>query len=328
MCPSLSPVVFGKSSVSCPFQTTLCSPLQISGKGVHSGEESCLSLLPAKEDTGIVFQRLSHSGQKYPRLPARHTEVTALALCTTLGPLETHGVATIEHLMAALSGFGIDNLHIQLSGREVPVLDGSSAPFLRAFEKVGLQRQSKPRKFLKILKKVEVSRGASRASLAPYPAGLLLDVTILFQTPAIGEQRFVGVLSPQMFSEELAAARTFGFLEDHKKLQELGLARGSSLENSVVIAEERVLNPEGLRWSDECVRHKTLDAVGDLALAGLPILGAYTSYKGGHALNHAILEAVFADPTAAIIVSALEEEEASLLRDNELRPQERAFLSA
>jgi UDP-3-O-[3-hydroxymyristoyl] N-acetylglucosamine deacetylase len=204
-------------------------------------------------------------------------------------------IATIEHLMAALSGLCVDNALIEIDGPEAPILDGSSAQFVDAIEQVGLITQARRRKFLRVLKSVYVEHGRARAELKPCDRGFHLDVEIDFEGAAIGRQRCAFDIDPATFKREIAKARTFGFVSDVKKLWAAGFALGSNLENSVAIDGDRVLNPEGLRYRDEFVRHKALDAIGDLALAGAPLLAAYHAHRPGHALNAQMLAALFAD---------------------------------
>jgi UDP-3-O-[3-hydroxymyristoyl] N-acetylglucosamine deacetylase len=211
-------------------------------------------------------------------------------------------VATIEHLMAALAGLGVDNVLVEIDGPEVPILDGSSAPFIDAIDGVGLASQHAARRYLKVLKPVRVTQGKAFAELLPNERGFKLDVEIDFPTPIIGRQRKAIDLSPSVFRREISRARTFGFMRDVEKLWGAGFALGASLDNTVAIGDDGILNPEGLRYADEFVRHKILDAVGDLSLGGLPILGAYRSYCGGHRMNFLVLEALFASRSNYAIV--------------------------
>jgi UDP-3-O-[3-hydroxymyristoyl] N-acetylglucosamine deacetylase len=233
-------------------------------------------------------------------------------LCTVIGDGAQHMVGTIEHLVAALRGLNVDNCLVEVDGPEVPIMDGSAAAFVEAIDRVGVRQLGAPRRFIKILKTVRVEHGRAFSELRPSQAsgrassdlGFRLDVEIDFKSEAIGRQRKILDLSPASFRRELARARTFGFLADVARLIQAGFALGASLENSVGIDDDRVLNPEGLRYSDEFVRHKMLDAVGDLALAGAPLVGEYASYCGGHKMNVAVLAALFADRTAYRIVEA------------------------
>jgi UDP-3-O-[3-hydroxymyristoyl] N-acetylglucosamine deacetylase len=230
--------------------------------------------------------------------------VRQTALCTVIGDHAGVTIATVEHLMAALAGLGVDNALVEIDGPETPIMDGSAARFVDAIDSVGLITQARRRKFLKVLKSVYVEQGRSRAELKPSDSGFHLDVEIEFENATIGRQRRAFELDPKTFRSEIAKARTFGHVSDVKKLWAAGFARGSSLENSVAIDGDRILNPEGLRYADEFVRHKALDAIGDLALAGAPIVGVYHAHRPGHALNAAILGALFADSANYAFVEA------------------------
>ncbi len=273
-------------------QTTLAEPISLKGIGVHSGDEATVSLLPADADTGIVFLGVDQATGREVEIPALWSSVTATSLCTVIGNPSAGGISTVEHLMAALRGLGVDNAVIEVDGPEMPIMDGSAADFVDAIDQVGLKHLQAPRRAVRIRKPVRVDHGSAWCELLPFD-GTRFDVTIDFETVAIGRQRKVIDLSPESFRRDLARARTFGSVSDVEKLWSMGFARGSSLENSVAIADDKVLNPEGTRWPDEFVRHKMLDAIGDLALAGLPIIGLFRSYKGGHRLNHAILVELF-----------------------------------
>lgn len=284
-------------------QATIADTVRIVGIGVHSGERVSLSLHPADPDTGVVFLRTGLASGRDVEIPAVWKNVSATDLCTMVGDPRAASVATIEHLMAALRGLAIDNVVVEIDGAEVPVMDGSSEAFVEAIGQVGVVRQAARRRFIKILKPIRVENGTAWAELKPYE-GSRYEVTIDFTNPVIGRQSIGVDLTPDVFARQIARARTFGFVQDLEKLLPMGLCRGSSLENSVAIKDERILNPEGLRYTDEFVRHKLLDAIGDLALAGAPFLGLYRSFKGGHRLNFMTLEALFADPTAWTWVEA------------------------
>jgi UDP-3-O-[3-hydroxymyristoyl] N-acetylglucosamine deacetylase len=283
-------------------QTTLRAAVTLSGVGVHSGDEVKMILHPAEANHGVAFLRTGLSGGHDRLIDARHIAVTATELCTVIGDRESGAVATIEHLMAALAGLGIDNVLVEIDGPEVPILDGSSAPFIDAIDQVGLATQSATRRYLKVLKPVRIAQGKAFAELAPNDRGFRLDVEIDFPTPVIGRQRRAIDLSPSAFRREISRARTFGFMRDVEKLWGAGFALGASLDNTVAIGDDGILNPEGLRYVDEFVRHKILDAVGDLSLGGLPILGAYRSYCGGHRMNFLVLEALFSSRSNYAIV--------------------------
>ncbi|QFT68070.1 UDP-3-O-[3-hydroxymyristoyl] N-acetylglucosamine deacetylase [Labrenzia sp. THAF35] len=282
-------------------QTTLADQVTLNGIGVHSGKPASITLVPAEAGVGIVFTRTDQENST--EVPALWNKVSATALCTVLGDPSSEGVATVEHLMAALFGMGVDNLVVEIDGPEMPVMDGSSVAFVEAIEQIGLKRLDRGRRYLKVKKTVRVDNGTAWCELHPYN-GTKFDITIDFDTPLIGRQQFSSDITPDVFRDELSRARTFGYVKDVEQLWKMGFALGSSLENSVAIAEDKVLNPEGTRWPDEFARHKALDAVGDLALAGLPILGLYRSYKGGHKMNHAILVKLFEDPSAFEIVES------------------------
>lgn len=276
-------------------QTTLADQVTLSGIGVHSGKPASVTLVPAEAGTGIVFHRAD--GEECGEIPAHWNKVSATALCTVLGDPSADGISTVEHLMAALYGLGIDNIVVEIDGPEMPIMDGSSSAFVDAIDQVGVKRLDRGRRYLKIKKTVRVDNGSSWCELQPYD-GMRFDITIDFDTPLIGRQTFVSDMTPDVFRDELSRARTFGNVSDVEQLWKMGFALGSSLENSVAISEGKVLNPEGTRWPDEFARHKALDAVGDLSLAGLPICGMYRSFKGGHKMNHAILVKLFEDKSA------------------------------
>src|SRR5690349_22214065 len=286
-------------------QTTLRAAISLSGLGVHSGDEVKIVLHPAEVNHGIAFLRTGLPGGHERLIDARHLAVTATELCTVIGDRDSGAVATIEHLMAALSGLGIDNVLVEIDGPEVPILDGSSAPFIDAIDQVGVAVQGATRRYLKVLKPVRITQGKAFAELLPNDRAFRLDVEIDFPTPVIGRQRKAIDLSPSVFRREISRARTFGFMRDVEKLWSAGFALGASLENTVAIGDDGVMNPEGLRYADEFVRHKLLDAVGDLSLAGLPLLGTYRSYCGGHRLNFSVLEALFSSRSNYAIVDAV-----------------------
>jgi len=283
-------------------QTTLRAAVTLSGVGVHSGDEVRMILHPAEAHHGIAFLRTNLAGGHDRLIDARHLAVTATELCTVIGDRESGAVATIEHLMAALAGLGVDNVLVEIDGPEVPILDGSAAPFIDAIDAVGLVSLSAVRRYLKVLKPIRVTQGKAFTELRPCERGFKLDVEIDFSSPVIGRQRRAIELSPSAFRREISRARTFGFMRDVEKLWGAGFALGASLDNTVAIGDDGILNPEGLRYADEFVRHKILDAVGDLALGGLPIVGAYRSYCGGHRMNFLVLEALFASRSNYTIV--------------------------
>jgi len=280
-------------------QRTLRRSVSCTGIGLHSGNKVTLSLKPAPADYGIRFQRSDLGGLE---IPATVTHLGGIQYQTGL-TREAVSVETVEHLLAALTALGIDNVIVELNHPEVPIMDGSAARFVEAIDEVGLAELEAPRRFLKILKRVSVEEAGAYGELLPYN-GFHLDVEIDFDTPLIGTQRIELDLNPGAFRRELARARTFGFMKDVERLWAAGLALGASLENTVAIGDDRIINREGLRFPDEFVRHKALDAVGDLALAGAPILGAFRSRRGGHRLNALVLKALFADPEAWTMIEA------------------------
>ena len=287
-------------------QTTLGDQTAVSGIGVHSGLPVTLTLHPADPNTGIVFVRSGAQG--YDReIRADVRSVTATELQTVLGDASGPLVCTAEHVLAALRGLGVDNVMIELDGPEVPILDGSAAPFVAAIDQVGIVTQAAPRRYIQVLKPVRVARDDAYGELRPYTRGFRIEAEIEFANPLIGRQSVALDVEPESFRRELARARTFGFMSDVAKLWSAGYALGASFENTLVVTENRVLNPDGLRFPDEFVRHKALDAIGDLALAGAPLLCAYRSVRGGHRLNHAVLSALIADPDAWALVEQPEQ---------------------
>jgi UDP-3-O-[3-hydroxymyristoyl] N-acetylglucosamine deacetylase len=277
------------------FQKTVADRIEIRGLGVHSAAPARIVIHPAEANHGIAFLRTGMADGADRVIEADWRNIRQTALCTVIGDRAGATIATIEHLMSALAGLGVDNALIEIDGPETPIMDGSAAQFVAAIDSVGLVTQARRRKYLKVLKSVYVEQGRARAELKPYDHGFHLDVEIDFEVATIGKQRRAFDIDPQTFRSELAKARTFGFVADVKKLWAAGFALGSNLENSVAIDGGRILNPEGLRYRDEFVRHKALDAVGDLALAGAPILGAYVAHRPGHSLNAAMLAALFSD---------------------------------
>jgi UDP-3-O-[3-hydroxymyristoyl] N-acetylglucosamine deacetylase len=285
-------------------QTTLRAPVTLTGVGVHSGDEATIVLHPAEANHGVVFLRTGLSGGRERLIDARHLTVTATELCTVIGERETGAVATIEHLMSALYGLGIDNALVEIDGPEVPILDGSAAPFVQAIDDVGVVAAEAPRRFLKVLRPVRVGHGRAFAELRPNDRGFRLDVEIDFDNGVVGRQRSTLDMSPAVYRREVARARTFGFMRDVERLWKAGFALGASLENTVAVGDDAIMNPEGLRYPDEFVRHKVLDAVGDLSLCGLPMLGTYRSYCGGHRLNFAAVEELFSSRANYAIVDS------------------------
>jgi UDP-3-O-[3-hydroxymyristoyl] N-acetylglucosamine deacetylase len=284
-------------------QTTLRSQATVTGVGVHSGLPVNLTLGPASVDAGFIFVR-SGLDSSDREIQATAESVIATEFATVLGDREGPLVSTAEHVLAALRGMGIDNATIEVDGPEVPIMDGSAAAFVAAIDQAGILEQSAQRRFIQVLKPVQVAMGDAFGELRPYAAGFRAEVEIDFANSAIGRQNYVLDLSPERFRREICRARTFGCISDVARLWNAGFALGASFENTVVFDEEQLLNTEGLRYGDECVRHKVLDVVGDLALAGLPLLGIYRSVRGGHKVNHAVLMALLADRSAWRVVEA------------------------
>jgi UDP-3-O-[3-hydroxymyristoyl] N-acetylglucosamine deacetylase len=287
-------------------QTTLRDQVAVSGIGVHSGSPVTLTLHPADDDTGIVFQRVNADGSLDREVCADVRAVTATEFATVLGDASGPLCSTAEHLLAALRGLGVDNVLVEIDGPEVPIMDGSAAPFVDAIDQAGLTARALPRRYIEVLKPVRVARDGALGELRPYSHGFRVEAEIAFDHPLIGRQALSLDIEANSFRREIARARTFGFMKDVSKLWSAGYALGASFANTLVITEDRVLNPEGLRFSDEFVRHKILDAIGDLALAGQPLIGAYRTIRGGHKLNHAVLSALMADPSAWRVIEATE----------------------
>jgi UDP-3-O-[3-hydroxymyristoyl] N-acetylglucosamine deacetylase len=284
-------------------QTTLRSQATVTGVGIHSGLSVNLTIGPASVDAGFIFVRTGLDGcDREVRAVAE--SVIATEFATVLGDREAPLVSTAEHVLAALRGMGVDNATIEVDGPEVPIMDGSAAAFVAAIDQAGIVSQSAARRFIQVVKPVQVAIGDSFGELRPHASGFRAEVEIDFPNPMIGRQVYSLDLSPERFRREISRARTFGCVNDVARLWSAGFALGASFENSVVFDETRLLNTEGLRYSDECVRHKVLDVIGDLALAGLPLLGAFRSFRGGHKLNHAVLTALLADRTAYRVVEA------------------------
>ncbi|TPI65937.1 UDP-3-O-acyl-N-acetylglucosamine deacetylase [Mesorhizobium sp. B3-1-3] len=282
------------------YQTTVKSRATLAGIGVHSGKTVTVHFLPADADTGIVFH-LSNGGEAR-EFRALVAEVGATDLCTMLGDPAGEHIGTVEHLMATVFGLGIDNLIIEIDGSEVPILDGSAMAFVEAIDQAGIETLAVKRRYIRVVKPVRVEAGASWAEFRPYD-GTRFEVEIDFESPAIGRQQFASDINPDIFRRDIARARTFGFMKDVERLWAAGYALGSSLENSLVIGDDnRVINVGGLRYPNEFARHKTLDAMGDLALAGARFIGCFRSYRGGHRMNASALRRLLSDHTAFEIV--------------------------
>jgi UDP-3-O-[3-hydroxymyristoyl] N-acetylglucosamine deacetylase len=276
-------------------QQTLKASISCTGTGVHTGMPVTLKLCPAEAGTGIVFRRVDLD--PIMEVQARWDNVIDTRLCTVLGLEGQPLVGTVEHLMAALAGCQIDNAVIEIDGPEVPIMDGSSEPFVFLIECAGIAAQTAIRTAIKILKPITLQDGEKRVTLRP-AASFSLGFEIKFDTAIVGKQRHITHLAADNFKHELSRARTFGFLHEVNALRQVGLARGGSLENAVVIDGDAVMNQDGLRFKNEFVRHKILDAVGDLYLAGKPLLGHFEGVRSGHALNNQLLRALFAQPDA------------------------------
>lgn len=276
-------------------QRTLKAPIGCVGVGLHAGQRVSLTLQPALPGHGIVFRRTDLGVD----IPARFDRVAATSLSTVLANGEAR-VGTVEHVMAALAGSGIDNALIELDGPEPPILDGSAAPYLFLIDCAGVVEQDAPRAAIRVCRAVRVSDGDGFAELRPNPGlhGLDLALSIDFPAAAIGRQALSIRLTPESFRHELARARTFALAEEVEQMRTAGLVQGGSLDNAVVVDGARVINPAGLRMPDEFVRHKLLDAVGDLALAGAPLDGRFVAHRSGHTLNNRLLRALFADASA------------------------------
>ena len=273
-------------------QHTISKTATLSGVGLHSGAETTLKIKKADVSTGIIFVRTDVSDRDNV-IPAQWNRVVDTRLCTMIGNDAGVTVGTIEHLMAALRACGIDNAIIELDGPEVPIMDGSSEPFVRVIQKAGVKTQAAPRRAIKILKEVVIEDGDKRVVLKP-AVGSKFKSDIEFSHPSIGRQSYEIEMLSGRFLTDISDARTFGFMEEVTALRAMGLALGGSMENAIVLDKANVLNKEGLRYADEFARHKLLDAVGDLYLAGAPIIGLYEGFKAGHALNNQILHKLFA----------------------------------
>ncbi len=281
------------------YQQTIAEKVSCTGIGLHSGAPTQLTFYPARANSGVAFVRTDRG--KPVAIRACAGEVSSTALATTLG----HGsasVGTVEHLMSALYGLGVDNVRIEVDGPELPVMDGSAAPFVYLLRSAGLCTQRAPRRVLRMRRKIEIVEGDRAISIEP-ARDLRVSYAVDFEHPVIRRQQLtVAPLDAERFEREISAARTFGFLQEVQALWDAGFARGGSLDNTVVLGEEDVVNPEGLRWPDEFVRHKVLDLVGDLALLGMPIQGHVKAERGGHSLHQQLVSAILAEPDAWVVV--------------------------
>jgi UDP-3-O-[3-hydroxymyristoyl] N-acetylglucosamine deacetylase len=288
-------------------QRTIKARVSTTGVGLHSGQRVELTLRPAAPDTGIVFRRIDLD--EPVDIPAVADRVTDTRMASTLTAADTGSgaavkVATVEHLMSALAGLGIDNLYVDVTAPEIPILDGSAGSFVFLIQSVGIVEQNAPKRFIRVKRAVEVRDGDKWARLEPHE-GFKLRFSIEFGHPAIDAtgQQYEIDFAKTSYVKEIARARTFGFVQDVEALRAVGLAQGGSLENAIVMDEYRVLNTEGLRFDDEFVKHKILDAIGDLYLIGHPLLAIYSAYKSGHAMNNLLLRELLAQPDAYEIVS-------------------------
>ncbi|TMA25273.1 MAG: UDP-3-O-acyl-N-acetylglucosamine deacetylase [Deltaproteobacteria bacterium] len=279
-----------------PFrQRTFKQRASLGGIGLHSGSPVRMTLAPAPADSGIVFAR---SGVEIPAL-AEFVVDTNMNTSLGRGPVR---IGTVEHLLAALVGCGIDNARVEVEGPEIPIMDGSSDPFVALVREAGIHELRAVRRFLMLRKHVTVGEGDKLARLSPARGKFSVSYTVDFQHPLISDQNYKLEMNDRSFQKEICRARTFGFKRDVERLHRAGLARGGSLENAVVVDDFNILNPEGLRFPDEFVRHKILDAIGDLALLGMPLIGHFTAVKSGHSLNHQLVRKVLAERDACEVV--------------------------
>ncbi len=289
-------------------QRTLKSLIKTTGVGLHTGHKVELTLRPAAPDTGVVFHRVDLPGAA--DLPALAHAVTDTRLATCLGEGDNK-VWTIEHLMSALAGLGIDNVHVDLSGPELPIMDGSAGPFVFLIQSAGIEEQPAPKRFIRVLRPVEVRHGDKVARFEPFD-GFRVTLSIDFRHPVFERSgnRLTIDFASESYVDQISRARTFGFMQDVEAMRAQGLALGGTLDNAVVMDEYRVLNPDGLRYADEFVKHKVLDCVGDLYLLGHPVVGEFLGHKSGHALNNQLLRALLADQRAWETVTFDEPEQA------------------
>ena len=288
------------------YQRTLKRSIHCTGVGLHSGAKVSMKIKPADADSGIVFVRTDPRGGR-AEIPARWDHVVDTRMCTVIGNGKGVNVGTIEHLVAGLSGAGVDNAVIEIDGPEVPIMDGSAAPFVFLAECAGLEEQDARRKVLRVRKQIAVGDANRRATLTP-GFGSSFSFEIAFDHPMMKHNTGSLTLEGDAFKDEISRARTFGFLHEVEELRKLGLARGGSLENAIVISGDTILNEEGLRFEDEFVRHKILDSVGDLALAGHKIIGHFHGWRSGHMLNNKLLHAMFADASSFELAEITEED--------------------
>lgn len=279
-------------------QRTLKQATKVTGIGLHSGKKVTLTLRPAPANTGIIYARTDLDPVVY--FPANAESIRDTQLCTCMINDDGVRISTVEHLNAAMSALGLDNLIVEVDAPEIPIMDGSSSPFIYLLLDAGIEEQNASKRFIRIKEKVRVEEGDKWAEFKPYHKGLKLDFTIDFNHPMISSEvrNYKMEFSAQNFIQKLSRARTFTFMKDVEYLQSIGLALGGSLDNAIVLDEFRILNEEGLRFNDELVRHKMLDAIGDLFMCGYNILGDFSAYKSGHGLNNKLLRAVLANQNA------------------------------
>ena len=289
-------------------QRTLKNIVRATGIGLHTGEKVYLTLRPAAPNSGIIFRRVDLNPVADIKADPYAVGDTRLSSC-----LERDGarVQTVEHLMSALAGLGIDNVYVDLTSGEVPIMDGSASPFVFLLQSAGIEEQPAAKKFIRIKKPVEVKQGDKWVKFEPYN-GFRVDFSINFRHPvfAHSNKRVIVDFEHTSYIKEVSRARTFGFMQDVENMRSQGLALGGSLDNAIVMDEYRVLNADGLRYEDEFVKHKALDAIGDLYLLGHPVIGAYSAYKSGHALNNELLRQLIEDATSWEFVTFLKPEEA------------------
>jgi UDP-3-O-[3-hydroxymyristoyl] N-acetylglucosamine deacetylase len=292
------------------YQRTLSRPVTCTGIGLHSGRKVNLSLRPVEPDTGIIFRRTDRPGSQL--IPGDVNHVVDTRFSTTLGK-DGLTISTVEHLLSALSGMGVDNVLIEVDAPEIPIMDGSAAPFVFLIKSAGLTSQARPRQFYRVRREMTLREDGKEVSVSPAEA-LMVDFTIEFDHPAIRRQQMGFALDERSYDKDISRARTFGFLADMRRLHEQNLGLGGSLDNAVVVDNYRVLNDDGLRFPDEFVRHKVLDFIGDLALLGRPVLGAFHAYKSGHGLNNQLFRQLLADPSALQLVMPSQEQPAKSSR--------------
>lgn len=282
-------------------QRTLRNAIRATGVGLHSGEKVYLTLVPAPVDTGVVFRRTDLD--PVVEIPARAANVGDTTLSTTLNNGDVK-VSTVEHLLSAMAGLGIDNAYVELSAAEVPIMDGSAGPFVFLIQSAGIEEQNKAKQFIRIKRPITVTDGDKTASFLPFE-GFKVSFTIDFDHPVFRDRIGLASLdfSSTSFVKEVSRARTFGFMHEIEYLRSQGLAQGGSVDNAIVVDEYRILNEDGLRYEDEFVKHKVLDAIGDLYLLGNSLIGEFKAHKSGHALNNASLRALIADTDAWEVVT-------------------------